>query len=282
MLPARRSPCQATGFDGNVVKFDADELRIADDMPEEARKPMNGRQQARGTAKATWKGEALRKAILDEASKLFIERGLGGTSMQDIATSLGLTRTAVYYYFKNKEQILESLSEDVTLSARRLTGKLGGKRGSKPLEVARGLVQQYAMLVLSQPAEFRVVDRNEANMPLRLRTVSQAARRGVLENFTRVIQRGIEEGAFRRVDARIAAFAIIGMCNWTAWWFKPGGRKTQAEISASIADLAIHALKPEPRKGARGASVQERLDLLREDLDQLGELLSRHKTEADR
>lgn len=251
-------------------------------MPEEARKPMNGRQQARGTAKATWKGEALRKAILDEASKLFIERGLGGTSMQDIATSLGLTRTAVYYYFKNKEQILESLSEDVTLSARRLTGKLGGKRGSKPLEVVRGLVQQYAMLVLSQPAEFRVVDRNEANMPLRLRTVSQAARRGVLENFTRVIQRGIEEGAFRRVDARITAFAIIGMCNWTAWWFKPGGRKTEAEISASIADLAIHSLKPEPRKGARNASVQERLDLLREDLDQLGELLSRHKTEADR
>jgi hypothetical protein len=67
------------------------------------------------------------------------------------------------------------------------------------------------------------------------------------------------------------------MCNWTAWWFKPGGRKTQAEASASLADLAVHSLKARPRKGARGASVQERLALLHEDLEQLGELLSRRK-----
>jgi AcrR family transcriptional regulator len=246
-------------------------------MPEQVRKPTQGRPQPRGRSRATWKGEVLRKAILDEASKLFIERGLGGTSMQDIAASLGLTRTAVYYYFRNKAQILESLTEDVPLSAGRLTGKLAAKRGSEPLEVLRGLVEQYATLVLSQPAEFRVVDRNEANMPLRLRSVSQAARRRVLEDFTGVIQRGIGKGAFRRVDARIAAFAIIGMCNWTAWWFKPGGRKTQAEASASLADLAVHSLKARPRKGARGASVQERLALLHEDLEQLGELLSRRK-----
>jgi AcrR family transcriptional regulator len=249
-------------------------------MPEQVRKPTKGRPQPRGRPRATWKGEALRKAILDEASKLFIERGLGGTSMQDIAASLGLTRTAVYYYFRNKEQILESLTEDVPLSAGRLTGKLAAKRGSEPLEVLRGLVEQYAMLVLSQPAEFRVVDRNEANMPLRLRTASQAARRRVLTDFTGVIQRGIEKGAFRRVDARIAAFAIIGMCNWTAWWFKPGGRKTQAEASASLADLAVHSLKAPPRKGGAGASVQERLALLRADLERLGEMLSHRKTAA--
>jgi hypothetical protein len=42
-------------------------------------------------AKPTAKGEALRKAILDAASKLFIERGLGGTSMQDIADALRRT-----------------------------------------------------------------------------------------------------------------------------------------------------------------------------------------------
>ena len=60
--------------------------------------------------KPTIKGEVLRKAILDAASKLFIERGLGGTSMQDIAEALGLTRTAVYYYYRNKEAILEGLT----------------------------------------------------------------------------------------------------------------------------------------------------------------------------
>lgn len=48
------------------------------------------------------KGEVLRRAILETAVTLFIERGTAGTSIQDIAESLGLTRTAVYYYFKKK------------------------------------------------------------------------------------------------------------------------------------------------------------------------------------
>ena len=59
------------------------------------------------------KRATLRKAILDAAAKLFIERGLGGTSMRDIARELGLTRTAVYYYFKNKEDILYEVMREI-------------------------------------------------------------------------------------------------------------------------------------------------------------------------
>src|SRR5438067_13924320 len=84
------------------------------------------------------KKAALRKAILDAAAKLFIERGLGGTSMQDIAQQLGLTRTAVYYYFKNKKEILTGLTEDVTLAAKQMTGKVAAQRDAQPAQALRG------------------------------------------------------------------------------------------------------------------------------------------------
>jgi AcrR family transcriptional regulator len=228
--------------------------------------------------KPTMKGETLRNAILDAASNLFIDRGLGGTSMQDIADALGLTRTAVYYYFKNKEAILESLTEDVTLSAKRLATNVASRADLDPVEALRGLVAQHAGLILSRPNEFRVVERNESGLPPKLRAVAESARRAVLENFSDVIERGIRSGDFRVVDARIAAFAIIGMCNWTAWWFKAEGRKTAQEIGEILADLAVHALKREPGRKPRKADVRESLRLLREDLAYLEQLLNDRKS----
>src|SRR5690606_7425144 len=79
------------------------------------------------------KGEILRRAILDAAATLFIERGTGGTSIQDIAESLGLTRTAVYYYFKKKEDIPQALTEDVTILAGRLANNVGARDTLDPI-----------------------------------------------------------------------------------------------------------------------------------------------------
>jgi AcrR family transcriptional regulator len=224
--------------------------------------------------KATVKGETLRKAILDAASKLFIERGLGGTGMQDIADALGVTRTAVYYYYKNKEAILESLTEDVTLLARRMTAEVVARTQSEAGKALRGLVEQYARLILSRPFAFRVAERNESELPPKLRAAAETARRSVLENFTNVIERGVRAGEFRVVDARIAAFALLGMCNWTAWWFQAGGRKTEGEVAEILTDLAVHALKRDARRTPREADVHESIRLLREDLAYLEKQLA--------
>ena len=140
-----------------------------------------------------------------------------------------------------------------------------------------GLVEQHAKLILSRPAEFRVVDRNEEDMPPKLQAASEAARRGVFENVAAVIQRGVDTGAFHRTDARVAALVILGMCNWTAWWFKPGGRKSEAEIAALIADLAVRSVQAQPGKQAKKPTVPERLQGLRDDLDQIAELMTRSK-----
>ena len=58
-----------------------------------------------------------------------------------------------------------------------------------------------------------------------------------------LIEAGIAAGEFRAVDARISAFAIIGMCNWAAWWFSPGGESTAQEVASSIADQAVASLR---------------------------------------
>jgi len=215
------------------------------------------------------KANAMREAILDAASTLFIEHGFSGTSMYDIANALGVTRTAVYYYFKNKEAILVALTESVTSVP--ATGASRGREKSAPdpMEELRDLVRYHAKRVLSHPLQFRVVERAEINLPARLRESGRASRRSLLNKFTAVIEQGVRSGHFRVLDARIAAFAMIGMCNWTAWWYKPAGRRNPDEISEMLAEYALHALKRDDARRPRKAGVGEAVRLLREDLSYL-------------
>jgi hypothetical protein len=81
----------------------------------------------------------------------------------------------------------------------------------------------------------------------------------VLENFTRMIERGIRTGHLRPVDTRIAAFSLIGMCNWAAWWYQPGARLSAKEIAAVVADLAVHSLKREASRKLKDANVHDSL-----------------------
>ncbi|HBP29175.1 MAG TPA: TetR/AcrR family transcriptional regulator [Advenella kashmirensis] len=225
------------------------------------------------STKATLKGEALRSAILDVAATLFIERGTGGTSIQDIAEALGLSRTAVYYYFKNKEQIQQSLTEEVLSAARKLAGDTVARDDLDPVTALRALVTQHADLILSRPAEFRVADRTEADLSPKQRISVQNARRNVLENFSHVIERGIREGVFRMVDAHVAAFSLIGMCNWSAWWYKPEGRLDRANVAGIMADMAVNSLLRDAARRPEVPDVRESLRLVREDLDYLEKLV---------
>ena len=86
---------------------------------------------------------------------------------------------------------------------------------------------------------------------------------GLSEANTR---RGMRSGEFGLVDAKVAALAILGMCNWTAWWYQPGGRRSREEIASMLADFAVKALEQEGKKRPRDAGVGESLRLLRKEL----------------
>ena len=54
--------------------------------------------------------------ILEHATRLFAERGYDGTTLQDIADAIGITRPGLYNYISSKEQLLAELVRDVSES----------------------------------------------------------------------------------------------------------------------------------------------------------------------
>src|SRR5438270_13958248 len=90
------------------------------------------------------KKEALRRTVLEAAAKLLAQRGFGGTNLQDIADSLGISRPALYYYFKSKDDILASLVEEVTVFSVHQATELASKADFNPSETLRQMVFNHA------------------------------------------------------------------------------------------------------------------------------------------
>lgn len=221
------------------------------------------------------KKEVLRRNVLEAAAKLFAQRGFGGTNLQDIADVLGISRPALYYYFKSKEDILASLVEEVTVFSGHQAIKLASKADFNPSETLRQMVFSHAKWLLQHPVQFRVVDRTENDLPAAVRRTHDKAKRAVLDNFSRTIERGIELGHFRPVDPSVTALSIIGMCSWTAWWFTPDGRMPLDEVARSIAELAVNGLRQGDNALPCEFGAEEALRRVRDDLAHLERLITR-------
>ena len=182
-----------------------------------------------------------RRTVLEAAAKLFSERGFGGTNMLDVAKALNVSRPAVYYYFKNKNEILSSLVDEVTVYSEHLAAGVADAK-AEPVEALYQMVRNHASFVLQNPLIFRVIERGEDDLDDKAKAISKRAKRALMDRFRMTIDRAIGSGRFRDVDAGVAALALIGMCNWCAWWFVPQGRLSHDQVADQIADMAVASL----------------------------------------
>jgi AcrR family transcriptional regulator len=224
---------------------------------------------ARNSTERNGKKGQFRDAALAAASRLFVERGFGGTNMKGIADALGISRPALYYYFESKEAILSALVEQIMVAAKKLSEAVTERSKTAPQEALSLQIAQHAKLVLTHTVEFRVLERDEARLPIGAQKIAAKAKRALLDNFTATIQHGIELRQFRPVDPRIAAFGLIGMCNWTAWWYKPEGRKSIDEIADELADFGLNSLLRRPG----GPKVRRAIEILDKEWSQLRKAL---------
>lgn len=182
-----------------------------------------------------------RKNVLEAAAKLFSERGYGGTNMLDVAKSLNVSRPAVYYYFNSKEAILSSLVDEVTVYSEELAASVADVM-AEPVGALFEMVRNHAFFVLRNPLIFRVIERGENDLDDNAKKINMRAKRALMDKFRMTTDRAIACGRFRDVDSGVAALAIIGMCNWCAWWYVPEGRLSREQIADQIASMAVASL----------------------------------------
>ena len=185
-------------------------------------------------------GADRRIEILKSAAAAFRRRGYHGASVDEIASALEMTKGNLYYYFRNKEEILyacHDYSLDVLLA---LMHDVQGD-ASRPDDKLRRLILAFVHLMLDElQGTALTLDLQALSPALQRRIIAKRDRfdRGLRE----IVQQGIDAGLFRAGDPKMIGFAIMGAVNWITKWFDPAGPMTSEQIGQRFADYLVGGL----------------------------------------
>jgi AcrR family transcriptional regulator len=161
--------------------------------------------------------QARREQILDAAHRTFAEKGYHGTTIRHIEQACDLTRGAIYYHFRDKQEIYVSA---LTVGLRLLREEFGravDDGDADPRVLVSRLLDTYCEFYREHPDFFRVAQhfffgwdgRSDLDEALVEEITRLAA--GCLEMVVEVIAEGIERGVFANRDAFFEAVLFWSM-----------------------------------------------------------------------
>ncbi len=174
-------------------------------------------------------------AVLQAAAAAFVENGVAQTSLDDIAERLKVTKPAVYYYVKSKDQIVAECialarADDEANIARISDLQVDG------LEKVRLAMLYYGTAIQEGFGRFlATVDLHalsETSMAEHRRS-----QRFLFESCRRLLLEGVEDGSVRPCDPTTVTFAMVGALNSTTRWFDPKGPRSVDSVIDEIWSL---------------------------------------------
>jgi len=185
--------------------------------------------------------EIQRVRILKAAATCFNQKGYSGTSLKDVSRHLGLTDAALYYYVKNKEELVYQCYLRAAELGRRAMQQ-AVHDGHNGFEQATLYVRYHIDVMVGEEGPVAIM----SEVP----SLRRAHRNEVLElsrqhstNFEEILERGIADGSVSPCDVRMTGNAIMGSINWIPKWYH-GKAAMAAEIRDEFPQILTRGLRP--------------------------------------
>jgi len=193
--------------------------------------------------------EAKRNAVLTTAAELFNERGFHATSLDDIAARLHVSKPTLYYYVKNKDEILLAcVSKGLAMTLAGIEASRAA--GGNTLEQLRACMQVYADIVM-QPFGMCLIRVGDEEVPEPARTELRRLKSEIDLAFRRLVAQGVEEGLLHPCDPKMTAFVIAGALSWIGRWYQPQGSYAPEDVARQCIETLLRGvLVPESTKDA--------------------------------
>lgn len=193
-----------------------------------------------------------RERILEEAVKLFYERGFNGTTLDDIAAELGVTKPFIYTHFRSKVELLAALCRPtIELSLAAVQSAAEGS-GTPTERLHRGIVD-FTHVILSRQANIAIYFREEKNLSKESLDDINTLRKQFDRLLSQLLREGVAAGEFHVADVDLTSLAIGGMISWAYTWHRPGKRLALAEVCQRMADLTLQMVGARLVAGAKAA-----------------------------
>jgi len=180
-----------------------------------------------------------RQRILSCAAELFSQKGYSRALVSELAKRIGVTKPFIYYYVKNKQDILEQICI-ATIDLPHMVMEEVFAEDLSPTDRLYTFVRRFATVQGMNQNYVSVFFREELNLSPDVRQYVTRRRREFDERLEGLLRKGVETGDFRIADVPVTARAIAGMVCWIFNWYKPEGRLSLEEISQFFADLTLN------------------------------------------
>jgi AcrR family transcriptional regulator len=179
--------------------------------------------------------EAKRNQILDVAGDMFFRNGYANTSIDDIAAELGVGKPFIYYYFKDKQTIFETLcveSSNVTHQAFAASFQPGLSASERMRLGLTELILRYLQTFAGGALYYKEPS-----------VLAGAAKEAVRNNalllhadFLHLLEEGRANGEFSFEDTKLTALMIGGAIGFMFNWYRPDSKSPPDELAASMVE----------------------------------------------
>jgi len=185
--------------------------------------------------------EQKRMAVLSTGARLFNEHGFDRTSLDDIASELNVSKRTLYYYVKNKDDILFECSR---LALEFVEEAMADSQNNDlpPLDRIAMIMRSYMDLLSNEFGACLALSKDNV-LSEESRKILRNGRRKLDHAVRELIDKGIKDGTIAPCEPKLAAAAIFGAFNWVPHWQTKGNRETYSEIANSFLSIFLDGLR---------------------------------------
>lgn len=175
------------------------------------------------------------------AVKLFQRRGYAGVTVDDIVREVGVTKGGFYHYFESKAELLFALhNEYVRYSVEQYRRVFA--ETDHPAKQLDGFICEAFRQIHEHGDYVHVLFDERRFLPEDKVAGVEAKKDELRRMLVAVIDAGIAQGVFRRVNSQAAALAIFGMCMWGYQWYRRNGALSHTELAEHFSALLHEGL----------------------------------------
>jgi AcrR family transcriptional regulator len=183
-----------------------------------------------------------KKNVFEVAAEVFHRKGYDNTSMSDVAEAAGLTKAGLYHHVSSKESLLYTvLDSGLDLTESYVMKPL--EAIADPIERLKTMIELHLRLVLEERnLEVTGLLHECKTLAPADRTRINRRKKEYVKMSTNVIADAIRKYNITDVNPKLAAFALLGMLNWTYQWYKPSGSHSREEIVTQFQNIFLNGI----------------------------------------
>src|SRR5215471_562523 len=183
-----------------------------------------------------------KKSVFEVAAEVFHRKGYDNTSMSEVAEAAGLTKAGLYHHVSSKESLLFTvLDSGLDFTESYVMKPL--ESIADPLERLRTMIDLHLRLVLEER------NLEVTGLLHECKTLSPSDRARIdkrkkeyVRMTTELITDVVKKFNIKDVNPKLAAFALLGMLNWTYQWYKPSGSSSREEIVENFQRIFLQGI----------------------------------------